>query len=55
MIGKKYKISGASIINVIHYCSLQAKSRANGRCQLQGEDFLIGIKRELAKDGRVMG
>ena len=53
-IGKKYKISGASIINVIHYCSLQAKSRKNGTCQLQFQDFVTGIRREMAKDGRIM-
>lgn len=50
-IAKKYEITGASIMNVIQYCCLQAlheKQTAIGE-----EMLLAGIKREYLKEGKV--
>lgn len=51
-IAEKYELSGSSIMNVAHYCCLQA---------LSGETTIItlknlqkGIEREYAKEGRMM-
>ena len=48
-IAKTYKISGGSIKNVIQFAWL--KSKAN-KMAITLENLLIGIRRELTKDGK---
>lgn len=48
-ISKTYKISGGSIKNVIQYAWLKSKGRNTG---ISLENLLIGIRRELTKDGK---
>lgn len=50
-IAKKYEITGASIMNVIQYCCLQALN-AQTAC-ITEEVLLAGIKREFLKEGKV--
>lgn len=50
-IAKKYEITGASIMNVIQYCCLQALQH---QVKEISEDMLLsGIKREFLKEGKV--
>lgn len=53
-IAQKHKISGAAIVNVAFYAGLQAISRKGKARTLQLEDFMTGIRRELAKEGKVV-
>jgi hypothetical protein len=48
-IAKNYEITGGSIINVLRYCSIASAKRKNN--VVQEKDILIGIKRELSKEG----
>ena len=48
-IAKSYEISGGSIKNVIQFAWLKSKSK-NTRVTL--ENIMIGIRRELSKDGK---
>jgi SpoVK/Ycf46/Vps4 family AAA+-type ATPase len=48
-ISKTYKISGGSIKNVIQYAWLKSKA---GNTVIKLENIMIGIRRELAKDGK---
>jgi hypothetical protein len=52
-VANKYELTGSSIINVIHYASLQTIS--NGCSMIKNKDILEGIKREFEKEERVFG
>lgn len=47
----KYELSGAAIVQVVHYAALKALSEK--RVHLDKEDLLAGIQRELEKEDRV--
>ncbi len=51
-IAQQYEISGAEIMNVVQFCCLRAIS--NGRAIIEQKDILLGIKKEFAKEGRIM-
>lgn len=48
MLAKKYDMSGASILNAVHYAALQCYSRNDNT--IQQEDLLAGIKKEYYKE-----
>jgi ATP-dependent 26S proteasome regulatory subunit len=50
-IADKYELSGSNIINVVHYCCLQALS-ANTNV-ITHENLLSGISREFVKEDKV--
>lgn len=52
-ISSKYELAGGSILNVVQYCSIMAMSR--GEKIIRNEDILEGIRRELLKEGKMMG
>jgi ATP-dependent 26S proteasome regulatory subunit len=50
-IARKYEITGASIMNVVQHCCLQA---VHAKSMTITEDTLLaGIKREFLKEGKV--
>ncbi|MFM8488374.1 MAG: ATP-binding protein, partial [Bacteroidota bacterium] len=49
-IAAKYEMTGGSINNVLRYCALQAVQRENP--EINTEDILEGIKKELRKEGK---
>jgi len=51
-ISKKYELAGGAIINISRYSSMMAIKSASTTILLQ--DILEGIRREFAKDGKVM-
>lgn len=51
-LAKEYEISGATIGNVLRYCTLMALKR-NSMSVLE-DDLLEGIGRELAKEGKIL-
>jgi ATP-dependent protease Clp ATPase subunit len=51
MIAKKYEITGAGIVNVVQYCSLEALA-ANTN-EISPVLIISGIEREYQKEGRV--
>ena len=48
----QYELSGGSIVNVMHYCCLQALARSSDRV-LYFDDFISGVALEMEKEGRV--
>ncbi|MCW3117349.1 MAG: superfamily ATPase [Chitinophagaceae bacterium] len=52
IISQKYEISGASIMNIVQYCCLQALSKASST--IQNNDLIAGIQREFSKDGKII-
>lgn len=54
-LAKKYKLSGANIINAMYYSSLQALKKQPKQRHLSHTDLLDGIRRELAKEGKGLG
>lgn len=50
-LADKYELSGASIVQVVHYASLKAISE--NRAYLDKADLLAGIQREFEKEDRV--
>ncbi|MCB0595386.1 MAG: ATP-binding protein [Lewinellaceae bacterium] len=50
-LAQKFELSGGMIMNVIRFASLQALERGDNMIYLN--DLLQGIKRELAKEGRM--
>ena len=52
-ISNKYELSGGAIINVTRYCSLMAIKRNSKTILL--DDLVEGIRRELVKDGKIIG
>jgi AAA+ superfamily predicted ATPase len=51
-IAGKYELSGGAIINVVRYASLKALKR--GDAILLHKDVVMGIRRELGKDGKII-
>ena len=52
VIAQKYELTGAAIVNVIHFAALQSLKR-NDRMILQS-DLLEGIRKEFQKEERLM-
>ncbi|WP_153799210.1 ATP-binding protein [Foetidibacter luteolus] len=50
-IASKYELSGAAIMNVVHYAALQSASRQSN--SISKDDLVEGIKREYEKEDRV--
>lgn len=48
VLAKKYDMSGASILNAVHYAALQCYAKKNDH--LEQEDLLAGIKKEYYKE-----
>lgn len=51
-IATKYELSGSSIVNVIHYASLQTISKKS--TSISRDDIIEGFKREYEKEERVL-
>jgi SpoVK/Ycf46/Vps4 family AAA+-type ATPase len=51
LISKKYEITGAGIVNVVQYCSLE--SLANQTNEITIDLIKAGIEREYQKEGKV--
>ena len=51
-IAKEYDLTGSNIINIVQYLCLQAAS--NGQSPLSQRKILAGVKREYAKEGRMV-
>lgn len=49
-IAEKYELSGSNIVNVVHYCCLQALS--NSTNIITHENILAGINREFSKENK---
>ena len=52
VVAKKYKLSGAAIINVMQYCCLKTLDRTDNL--LRQKDLIMGIKREFVKEEKGM-
>ncbi|MCU0370726.1 MAG: ATP-binding protein [Bacteroidales bacterium] len=50
-VAKKYEITGAGIVNVIQYCSLESLAKRTDEITL--EQIKAGIEREYKKEGKV--
>jgi SpoVK/Ycf46/Vps4 family AAA+-type ATPase len=51
-LARKYQLTGANIVNVIHYAGLQ--TMAKGSPVIITEELLDGVRREYIKEGRLM-
>lgn len=51
-ISEEYEMTGASIMNVVQFCSL--RSLARGSDEIVPDDLLEGIRREYSKEGRII-
>ncbi|MCC7246294.1 MAG: ATP-binding protein [Saprospiraceae bacterium] len=51
-IAEQYELSGSNIVNVVHYCCLQALSA--GTNIITRDNLLNGIRRELIKENKVV-
>lgn len=51
-LARNYELSGANIVNVIHYAGLHTLKKEN--VQLMLDDILEGIKKEYRKDGKML-
>lgn len=52
LFAQKYVMSGASILNAVHYAAL--KTLAGGRYIISETDLLNGIKNEFAKEEKTL-
>jgi hypothetical protein len=52
-IARRYELSGANIVNIVHYCCLRLLAQQSSLLTL--ELLLAGIRREFAKEDKVMG
>ena len=50
-IANKYELTGSNIINIVHFCCLQALAEQTN--VLSKENLLIGIQREFVKENKV--
>jgi SpoVK/Ycf46/Vps4 family AAA+-type ATPase len=50
-IAKKYEITGAGVVNVVQFCSLECL--ANNKHEISVEMLQAGIEREYQKEGKV--
>ncbi len=51
-LAAEHAITGAAIMNVLHYCSLRALSRGNTEITLP--DIKYGIRKEMHKEGKIV-
>ncbi len=51
-ISNDHEMAGGAIINVLRYCSLAAIERKPP--EIRQQDILLGIKKELRKEGKTM-
>ncbi|WP_340112882.1 ATP-binding protein [Maribellus mangrovi] len=51
-LARNYELSGANIVNVIHYAGLQTLEQNNKT--IAGSDLLKGIEREFRKEGKMI-
>ncbi len=51
-ISDKYELTGSNIVNIVHYCCLQALSAQSNT--ITKENLLTGITRELTKENKVV-
>ncbi|EAZ83075.1 AAA superfamily ATPase [Algoriphagus machipongonensis] len=51
LISKKYELTGANIVNVIQFACLKTLSKKKEI--IEEEDLLLGIKKELLKEGKI--
>ena len=51
MIAQKYELTGADIMNVVHYVSLKALSKND--LKISDKDIIDGIRREFVKSGKI--
>ena len=51
-LAEKYELTGAAILNIVHYATLQAVSKAD--THIRKADVLEGVKRELRKEDKTM-
>ncbi len=51
-IADKYELTGSNIINIVHYCCLQALAENTNR--ISKENLLAGINREFIKENKVI-
>ena len=52
LMAEKYNLSGSNIMNIVHYCCLQAL--AGGTSIITFENLLKGVDREYVKEGMMM-
>jgi hypothetical protein len=52
-IASKYELSGGAITNVLRYCGLMSIHRGDNI--ILHEDLINGIKKEIVKEGKIMG
>jgi hypothetical protein len=52
-LSEKYELTGAAILNIVHYASLKSSSR-NDAC-IRHADIVEGIRKELRKEEKTMG
>jgi AAA+ superfamily predicted ATPase len=50
-IAEKYELTGSNIVNIVHYCCLQAL--ANNTNVISQENLIAGINREFIKENKV--
>lgn len=50
-IAEKYELSGSNIVNIVHYCCLQALDRNSN--VITNENLLVGINREFVKENKM--
>ena len=51
-LSRKYQLTGANIVNVIHYAALQTLKQGSSVIELA--DLLLGIQKEYEKEGKMM-
>jgi ATP-dependent 26S proteasome regulatory subunit len=51
-LANKYEITGAAVLNAVHFATLRSISEKNSLIQLK--DIIEGIRRELRKEERTM-
>jgi ATPase family associated with various cellular activities (AAA) len=49
-LAERYELTGASILNIVHYAALRSLSRKDGL--INGYDLLTGIRREFRKEDK---
>jgi hypothetical protein len=51
-LSERFELSGAAILNIIHFASLKAFARGDG--VIRADDVLEGIKREYRKEEKTI-
>ncbi len=51
ILAERYELSGASIVNIVQYCCLNALS--SGDLTLTNDDLRMGVAREFGKEGKI--